>query len=144
MAMWADQTPHHHLIPPRTASQVIDKIYPKIMVNCLLVRGRFSPVSVCGVWIGGCDPTGVGGLPFRTRACLPLTPTTQLLAGGAGAAVVRDGRAQAPHVHGLPLQPGGLPPVLGRAHHHPLIDGLEVYIAHVCDGWKTSFDGPTD
>lgn len=41
-------TPHHYLpTPPRMASQVIDKIYPKIMVNCLLVRGRFSPVCVC-------------------------------------------------------------------------------------------------
>jgi hypothetical protein len=35
--------PHH---------QVIDKIYPKIMVNCLLVRGRFSPVRLGG-WVVG-------------------------------------------------------------------------------------------
>lgn len=36
--------------------QVIDKIYPKIMVNCLLIRGRFSPVGRgFGRWLVGCQ-----------------------------------------------------------------------------------------
>lgn len=118
---WAGRlnTTHRRHDTNTTHTQVIDKIYPKIMVNCLLVRGRFSPVrerdGVVGLWVCG----------WRRRDSPRSHPTPRHITphhttGGAGAAVVRDGRAQAPHVHGLPLQPCRFPPLLGRAHHHAL------------------------